>query len=547
MRVVIGTNKADRICVEGRGHHVIYGRGGDDVIWDAAASDVIHGGSGNDTVYANGGQDTVFGGDGSDTIYGGAGDDTITGLAGNDDLAGAEGDDVVHGGEGADSVDGGNGGDAVSGDAGGDLAAGGPGPDTVDGGDGSDLVLGGDNSDQLTGGAGDDQVNGGLGDDDLSGGPGTNTCDGGGGNDHLDLTCDSSKPQLQWMSFSQTSADSSQSDVQVTVTARFTDDLSGFDAATIGSYAGEAHFTLADQISGDALDGVYRTTFTVRRYTSTGTWPLSVITRDRVGNWGWGSSSQLQSLDLPWQFSQTGPGDDTAPTASTISLSSTSLDSSSGPASIDATVHVDDDMSGFGSLLIILNGPAGQIGRLYFNHAARTSGTAVSGDYAGSIDLPHFAASGDWQVAGGTIDDLAGNRRNFSTAEAVALLGGVEAVTETGLGDDTPPVAESLSVTSDGTDPSIGDVQVNMTMHATDDLSGFSHADCLASPPSIVIYRDVYVSWGSRISGDTMDGNYQLTFTIPQYSQRGLWTVTCRLYDFVGNHTTTPTAVMQIG
>jgi hypothetical protein len=98
-RVVIGTNQGDRICIEGRGHHVIYGRGGDDVIWDAAASDVIHGGSGNDTVYANGGQDTVFGGDGADTIYDGTGDDTITGRAGNDQLVGSDGDDVVRGGE----------------------------------------------------------------------------------------------------------------------------------------------------------------------------------------------------------------------------------------------------------------------------------------------------------------------------------------------------------------------------------------------------------------------------------------------------------------
>jgi hypothetical protein len=624
MRVVIGTNKADRICIEGRGHHVIYGRGGDDVIWDAAASDVIHGGAGNDTVYANGGQDTVFGGDGADAIYGGAGDDTIMGLAGNDQLLGSDGNDVVsggdgadgvdggsgadtmsgdagddfatgdsgadtvdggdgrdqifggddsdqltggagddhvdgefgddtlNGGEGADIIDGGSGADTVSGDAGDDLAVGGSGADTVDGGDGSDHVLGGDDSDQLTGGAGDDHVNGGLGDDNLSGGPGTNTCDGGGGNDHLDLTCDSSKPQLRWMSFSQSSVDSSQGDVQVTVTARFTDDLSGFENAAVAPSDAslsvvDAQFNPANRISGDAFDGIYQATFTVRQYTPTDTWPLAVYARDVVGNWGWTTTTQLQALDVPWQFSQTGPGDDTAPTASTVTLASTSLDSSSGPASIDATVHVDDDLSGFGSLFIILNGPAGQRSSVYIDHSGRTSGTALSGDYAGSVDLPRYSASGAWQVAGGTIVDLAGNRRDFSTSEAVALMGGVDVITETGLGDDTGPVADSLSFTPDGADPATSDVQVTLTMHATDDLSGFHHADCLASSPNLVIHRDAYVGWASRISGDTMDGNYQLTFSIPQYSQRGLWTATCTLYDFVGNHTTTSPAVIQIG
>jgi hypothetical protein len=349
------------------------------------------------------------------------------------------------------------------------------------------------------------------------------------------------------MSFSQTSVDSSQGDAQVTVTARFTDDLSGFENAAVSAPAVDAQFYPANRISGDAFDGIYQATFTVRQYTPTGTWPLAVYTRDVVGNWGWTPTSQLQALDAPWQFSQTGPGDDTAPTPSSLTLASTSLDSSSGPASIGATVHVEDDMSGFGSLFIILNGPAGQTSSVYIDHSGRTSGTAVSGDYAGSVNLPQYSASGAWQVAGGSIVDLAGNRRDFSTSEAVALMGGVDVITETGLGDDTAPVADPLSFTPDGADPATSDVQVTLTMHATDDLSCFHHADCLASSPNNVIHRDAYVSWGSRISGDTIDGSYQLTFTIPQYSQRGLWTTTCTLYDFVGNHTMTPPAVMQIG
>ena len=46
-----------------------------------------------------------------------------------------------------------------------------------------------------------------------------------------------------------------------------------------------------------------------------GTWPITLYLQDAVGNRGSPTSSDLQQQDQPWQFTQAGPGDDTAPMA----------------------------------------------------------------------------------------------------------------------------------------------------------------------------------------------------------------------------------------
>jgi Ca2+-binding RTX toxin-like protein len=350
MHVVHGTRGADRICVIGRGRHVIYAGGGNDIVWDSAASDQIFGGAGADIIYGGSGNDLVDGGRGADQLCGEGGNDTLKADAGSDSVYGGDGSDTVSGNGGSDSLSGGDGSDTVSGGAGTDLANGDGGNDFVSGGGGDDTVSGGNDADTLTGDAGNDHVFGGAGDDDLSGGAGANTCDGGGGVDHLDLTCDSTPPRLVWLRFSDTRVDTSVGPVQVTITARFTDDLSGFDQASVGVGTIGAVFHQSDRISGDPLDGTYRTTLYLYQYMPQGTWPIALTVRDAVGNHNSLTSSDLRELDQPWQFTQAGPGDDTAPTVSNLVLNSTTLDTSAGPASVTATVHADDDVSGFDSL-----------------------------------------------------------------------------------------------------------------------------------------------------------------------------------------------------
>lgn len=546
MHVVHGTRGADRICVIGRGRHVIYAGGGNDIIWDGAASDQIYAGAGADIIYGGGGNDLVDGGRGADQLYGEGGNDTLTADAGSDSVYGGDGSDTVSGNSGSDSLSGGDGSDTVSGGDGSDWADGDGGNDVVSGGGGDDTVSGGDDADTLTGDAGNDHVFGGPGDDDLSGGAGTNTCDGGGGVDHLDLTCDSTPPTLVWLRFSDTQVDTSVGPIQVTITARFTDDLSGFDQASVGVGTIGAVFHQSDRISGDSLDGTYRTTLYLYQYMPQGTWPIRLSLQDAVGNRDSLTSSDLQELDQPWQFTQAGPGDDTAPTVSNLVLNSTTLDTSAGSASVTATVHAEDDLSGFDWLNLIVDGPAGQVSSLYFDHFQRISGTSLSGDYSGEMTLQQYAPQGDWHIVGGFVGDNALNTHTLTADELTALLGGSDTITQTGAGDITAPQVTSLAVTSDGADPATSPVNLTFDLQVTDDLAGVSHADCDARSPNGVLDHTTYLGWINRISGDDLDGAYQNVLQLSQYSPPGVWAVKCLVYDYADNYSTVTTTV-QVG
>jgi hypothetical protein len=121
----------------------------------------------------------------------------------------------------------------------------------------------------------------------------------------------------------------------------------------------------------------------------------------------------------------------------------------------------------------------------------------------------------------------------------------VDTVAQTGLCDTTPPDYDSFTALSDGADPAISDVGVEIDIRLWDDVAGVSHGDCdLKGPNSID--RTLYLSWANRISGDAMDGTYQITTTIPQYSPAGQWTLNCRAYDYADNGVDLAPITLQI-
>jgi Ca2+-binding RTX toxin-like protein len=234
--VVRGTAHRDVICAT-RGRHIIHAGAGNDVIRTGAGNDVIYAGRGDDSVSSGDGNDRVYGGPGRDTIDGDGGADRIGGDRGNDRLAGGRGNDVLSGGPGADVLD---------------------------------------------------------------GGPGENTCDGNGGGDTLDRRCDREPPRLVSLTVSQTAIDTSQSEVQVTVTAHITDDLSGLQNADLDVLAGGHEVTSgifdgSDRVAGTALDGIYQSTLYFRRYTVQGRLALTVDLWDIMGDRGHLGTDELAS------------------------------------------------------------------------------------------------------------------------------------------------------------------------------------------------------------------------------------------------------------
>ena len=120
--LLIGSNDADTITINGAASSTVSGLGGDDSITRSVANttspDSIDGGDGNDTINMSIASSTK-----GATIVGGAGNDVIAGSVVADNIDGGAGDDLIIGFNGADTVNGGAGIDTIQASDGADITA----------------------------------------------------------------------------------------------------------------------------------------------------------------------------------------------------------------------------------------------------------------------------------------------------------------------------------------------------------------------------------------------------------------------------------------
>jgi hypothetical protein len=109
------------------------------------------------------------------------------------------------------------------------------------------------------------------------------------------------------------------------------------------------------------------------------------------------------------------PPDTVPPAISTLTLSSQTVDVSSGPQSVTVTVHATDTSangtaSGVQRVFVDLSGPRdGAFARLKL-----ASGTTTDGTWTGTLTIPSDARSGTWLVRDVSIQDAAGNEQSYS-------------------------------------------------------------------------------------------------------------------------------------
>ncbi len=112
------------------------------------------------------------------------------------------------------------------------------------------------------------------------------------------------------------------------------------------------------------------------------------------------------------------------------------------------------------------------------------------------------------------------------------------------LTDTTPPTLTEFALDSTTVDVSGGPADLTVTMRLTDDLAGVGQ-DPSGFQNQWYLYaysddgqQDVYLTFGqfALVDGDTLDGQWQATVTIPQYSKSGPWRIsTIQVSDLVGN------------
>lgn len=220
---------------------------------------------------------------------------------------------------------------------------------------------------------------------------------------------DITPPNLEGLTFTPDTIDTSVDFQTVTVAMHLTDAVSGVDFSFTPDFLFAVGFTspvgnfirVCSQpvlTDGTPQDGTWSSECFFPQYSQAGTWPVGITIWDAAGNTHSVPESDLLSMGLPTGVSLTStPSDTTLPVLSTFSFSPTFIDTATGPAIVTATAALTDDISGFSAIQVNFKSPSGGERRFLFV-SSLVSGTPLDGVFDGSVEFPQFSEAGTWQV-----------------------------------------------------------------------------------------------------------------------------------------------------
>ena len=224
-----------------------------------------------------------------------------------------------------------------------------------------------------------------------------------------------------------------------------------------------------------------------------------------------------------------GISDTTPPQLVGICLLPYNLFVTSSPAPVTVTINIADDLSGFNYGWVYFLSPSGnQYFYTYFDTGSLIEGDNLSGIYQFEQWFQPTAESGTWtyQVQ---ISDTVGNW-NYA-----ALPPDAPPLNITSTPDTNPPVWVSGNI-SGTVNVSNGTGTVPVTIHITDDISGFNYGWVYFQSPSGKQTFNLYIPT-LQLTGTHNDGVWSGSVTVPQYSEPGAWKIgQVYLQDQAGNN-----------
>ena len=364
------------------------------------------------------------------------------------------------------------------------------------------------------------------------------------------LLTDTTPPKLTSFQFGQSSVDVSAAAATVTGTAHVTDDLSGylygFFYLSSPTY-GQVIYSYFKLVAGTLLDGDAEFTVEIPKDAEAGDWYIGVVVvGDKAGNRQSLDSAALAKLNFPTKLSVISSAQDvTPPELTAFSFTPAAIDVSSGPQATLFTLGINDSQSGVElsscttkcENSIGLVSPSGR--QLQFEmdyNYEQVTGTSQSGVWQIKLTLPQYAEPGNWQVAYIVLHDVLGNSRSYSTADLRALGFPVDLAVSSSPSDTEPPRLTSFNFSPTFVDTTTGARQIILSAGLADNLSCLNFANSNVSPNlfNYSYFRFASPSGGQnlyfgvrdpRVSGTVLNGTWQATAYLPQYSEAGTWTM----------------------
>lgn len=268
-------------------------------------------------------------------------------------------------------------------------------------------------------------------------------------------------------------------------------------------------------VSGSALSGVLRRTFTLPRGSAQGTWTVTnayCIENNNLRGVFNGSSALVQ----------TGRGDTSAPQIVGASLSPSTVDTTSQTATVTVSVMVKDDFSGVTSCYVYLGSPAYPTSsRVSASVATLANGTRTNGMLTGRLSLGRNSEKGTWPLVRVQCTDGTGKTTRL-TGDQLSGAGFFAGLEQTGNYDSEPPKVLGVSLTPSEIDTSQRSATVNGSVTFTDNF-GISYCYIYLSKSGS---SSVRITANRLASGSNTSGVLSGLGTFPRLSSAGAWAVT---------------------
>jgi len=367
---------------------------------------------------------------------------------------------------------------------------------------------------------------------------------------------DTTPPTLSGLEVSPTTIDVTSGSQAVTVTADITDDLSGFRLLFVTFFSPSEnqqrsrYIYASDHPSENPNNGSFSGVIDFSVNSEGGNWKISsVYLLDNANNSINWDTGRLEAAGFSTSLEVISNPDITPPMLTSMSITPSVIDVSTGDRDVTFRFSVTDDLSGLNtapppptsrwqSLLSVYSPSFGQARYVNYSSLVPISGTRWNGVYETTIQIPQYSEEGEWEVRL-TLYDSAGNRAIWSPSWGNWPTGFPSTFTVSSSPSDTkPPELKDMSFFPKVIDTSTGPQNVTVTLELEDHLSGlldefyvppyyFSWGGVYFVSPSggQVVLASLIQSDNQIIAGDRFSGTWQTQALFPQFSEAGTWKV----------------------
>lgn len=356
-------------------------------------------------------------------------------------------------------------------------------------------------------------------------------------------TDDTAPPELVAINLTPANIDVTSGSATVTLTATITDNLSGFDYGYFYIYSASnaqykyVYINQTKRISGTGLNGQYETTITFPQFSEAGDWTIKTVrlydkTTNRQDYYG----TDLDGLGTTTVY-VTSDEDITSPIITNIEIAPAAIDASTGDASITLTTSITDDLAGFNyAYFYFYSASNNQYRTAYVSN--RISGDSFDGTYQETVTFPQYSEAGDWRIKYVYLYDKASNEWYHSEQDLIDMGLAISFAMIADPQDIQAPVPADFDFSPEVVNTILSPASTTFSMNLTDNLSGFSSGRIQATSPSGGQNHYMWFSSYNRISGDELNGEYQITKEFPRYSEFGEWKInSLYLWDRTTNRT----------